>query len=87
MGEDVPDAFAAPVFVDRAFDLIARRRRTPHEVGGNAPSSAAAGLGRTTLPEANRLSAAASNPRRGTISIAALQRPQARTAAKAAIEG
>src|SRR6516164_4795894 len=34
MGEDIPDAFAAPVLVDRAFDLIARGRRAPHEVGG-----------------------------------------------------
>src|SRR5262249_57493444 len=34
MGEDIPDAFAASVFVDGAFDLIARRRRAPDEVGG-----------------------------------------------------
>jgi hypothetical protein len=34
MREDIPDAFAASVFVDRAFDLIARSRRAPHEVGG-----------------------------------------------------
>src|SRR5262245_30717013 len=33
MGEDIPDAFAASVFVDRAFDLIARGRRAPYEVG------------------------------------------------------
>src|SRR5262249_33154620 len=31
VGEDVPDAFAASVFVDGAFDLIARRRRAPYE--------------------------------------------------------
>src|SRR5262245_14901405 len=29
MGENVPDAFAASVCVDRAFDLIARGRRAP----------------------------------------------------------
>jgi len=34
MGEDIPDAFAASVIVDRAFDLIARGRRAPHEVRG-----------------------------------------------------
>src|SRR6516225_6860751 len=34
VGEDVPDALAASVFVDRAFDLIARGRRAPYEVGG-----------------------------------------------------
>jgi len=34
MGEDIPDAFAAPVFVDRAFDLIARGRRAPDKVRG-----------------------------------------------------
>src|SRR5262249_58663129 len=33
MGEDIPDALAASVFVDGAFDLIARRRRAPYEVG------------------------------------------------------
>src|SRR5215469_3289642 len=31
--EDVPDALAASVFVDRALDLIARSRRAPYEVG------------------------------------------------------
>src|SRR5262249_1195224 len=34
VGEDVPDALPASVFVDRAFDLIARGRRAPYEVGG-----------------------------------------------------
>src|SRR5262245_6848481 len=37
VGEDVPDALAASVFVDRAFDLIARGRRAPYEVGGKRP--------------------------------------------------
>src|SRR5262249_12545332 len=67
VGEDVPDALAASVFVNRAFDLIARGRRAPYEVGGNAPSSSAAALERGTLPAANRPTAAASNPRRGMI--------------------
>src|SRR5262249_60366395 len=34
VGEDVPDALAASVFVDRAFDLIARGRCAPYEGGG-----------------------------------------------------
>ena len=34
MGEGIPDAFAASIFVDRAFDLIARRRRAPYKVRG-----------------------------------------------------
>jgi len=33
MGEGIPNAFAASIFVDGAFDLIARRRRAPYEVG------------------------------------------------------
>jgi len=44
MGEDVPDAFAAPVFVDRAFDLIARRApdkvRGKRTVGGGSRTRA-----------------------------------------------
>src|SRR5262249_56150977 len=34
MGEDVPDALAAPVFIGRALDLIARGGRAPEEVDG-----------------------------------------------------
>ena len=32
MRKDVPDAFAAAVEIDRAFDLIARRRSAPNEI-------------------------------------------------------
>ena len=31
MGEDVPNAFAASIFVDRAFDLVTRGRCTPYK--------------------------------------------------------
>src|SRR5262249_56848170 len=45
MGEDIPDAFAASVFVDGAFDLIARRRRAPDEVGGKRTIVGSGGAG------------------------------------------
>src|SRR5262249_59505941 len=45
MGEDIPDAFAASVFVDGAFDLIARRRRAPDEVGGKRTIVGSGGTG------------------------------------------
>ena len=36
VAEDVPDALAAPVGIDRAFDLVARRRGAPDEIGRKA---------------------------------------------------
>jgi len=45
VGEDIPDAFAASVLVDRAFDLIARGRRAPHKVGGKRTVVGSGGAG------------------------------------------
>src|SRR5262249_20125268 len=36
--ESVPDAFAATVFIDGAFGLVRRGRRTPHEIARKRPS-------------------------------------------------
>jgi hypothetical protein len=34
MRKNVPDALAAAVLIDRAFDLVARGRGAPDEIGG-----------------------------------------------------
>ena len=44
VAKNIPDAFAAPIRIDRALDLIARGRGAPYEVGGKGVSR---GQGRT----------------------------------------